>query len=453
MPQETKLEKVKRLRDVPKGQETVVGLIQMADNQDPRVEAVKRIKSMMQPTPQPPIQAPGQISDHPYVQAEMIEQEAQPRDIRPQGFKENFIAGVQGAFHPQGYQGMMLQEGHLERQRVQDMLEKAKALKQQGFQQQQLYQQGQNQQLNREAQQEQYRRVNAMDEEQLKLEKAKFHWERDPKNPANQATPRNIDPNSPEGIAARLDFENRRPKPPTAQTASEPLVSIVGPDGKPVLVPRRDAAGKTPATTREQGRQVMSSDANRIADLDTSLNDLVTLRNTVLPTDPATGQPSEFKSTGTAAKVGAMLPNFVTEATGLGADAKSRQAVIDRVKQVIGKALEGGVLRKEDEYKYEKILPTIYDPPEVVKTKLDGLETAIKQRRETTLDALEDAAYDVSRFRIRGQGGQPPTDTEAPPQFSIGPDEVLMHGPNGTPVAVHRDDVADALKQGYTRQR
>ena len=39
--------------------------------------------------------------------------------------------------------------------------------------------------------------------------------------------------------------------------------------------------------------------------------------------------------------------------TGWGTDAKKKQALIDRVKQVIGKTLEGGVLRKEDEVKYE----------------------------------------------------------------------------------------------------
>ena len=96
-----------------------------------------------------------------------------------------------------------------------------------------------------------------------------------------------------------------------------------------------------------------------------------------------------------------MVPNVVTEITGWGSDAKQKQAVIDRVKQVIGKALEGGVLRKEDEYKYTKILPTIADPAEVVQAKLDGLDQAIMQRRQTLLDALEDANYDVSAYRER----------------------------------------------------
>ena len=96
--------------------------------------------------------------------------------------------------------------------------------------------------------------------------------------------------------------------------------------------------------------------------------------------------------------------------------AAQKNAVIARVKQVIGKALEGGVLRKEDEAKYAKILPTIGDPADVVATKLDGLERAIKQRQQRTLDALADAGYDISRFSARG-GAAP----AAPPAPAGGP--------------------------------
>lgn len=186
-------------------------------------------------------------------------------------------------------------------------------------------------------------------------------------------------------------------KPDKVTGDSEPLVPVMGPDGKPVLVRRSQAEGKTPANAREQGRPVTSGDAGRIADLDTSLNDLVTLTQTLSGVKDATG---------TSAQIGAALPNFVTNATGWGTDAKTKQAVIDRVKQVIGKALEGGVLRKEDETKYGKILPTIGDSPEVVTSKLTGLQRAIQQRRETTLSALEDANYDVSKFKARTSGPQ-----------------------------------------------
>ena len=135
-------------------------------------------------------------------------------------------------------------------------------------------------------------------------------------------------------------------------------------------------------------RRMLASDANRIAELDTSLNDVDVLER-------------DLGKTGAASKVGAMLPNVVTEMTGLGSGAKQRQAVIDRVKQVIGKALEGGVLRKEDEYKYEKILPTIGDPPEVAATKIAGLRAALRLRRQTTLEALSDADFDTSKFEAR----------------------------------------------------
>jgi hypothetical protein len=185
-------------------------------------------------------------------------------------------------------------------------------------------------------------------------------------------------------------------------------VPVIDPQtGQPVYVRPAEALGRRPASTREQGRPVTAGDAGRIAELNTSLDDLAVLRQTVFPDANLQADVETEAPTGTRAKIGAMLPNFVTEATGWGADAKSRQAVIDRVKQVIGKALEGGVLRKEDEYKYEKILPTIGDVPAVVKAKLDGLDAAIKLRRERELDAREDAGYDVSRFRQRGAATGP----------------------------------------------
>lgn len=172
---------------------------------------------------------------------------------------------------------------------------------------------------------------------------------------------------------------------------NEPLVSIMGPDGKPVLVRRSQAEGKTPASTREQGRPVSAAVAGDLADFDTSLDELSAVRAAISPKD----------STGIVARVGATLP-YVTQLTGWGEDAKKRQAVIDRVKQVIGKTLEGGVLRKEDEAKYEKILPNIGDAPDVAKSKLDGLEAAITKRKQRLLDNLGDANFDVSKQTQRG---------------------------------------------------
>jgi hypothetical protein len=200
-----------------------------------------------------------------------------------------------------------------------------------------------------------------------------------------------------DATASETARHNRAMERNAADGSGAPI-AVMGPDGKPVYVARNQAIGMRPASGREQGRPVVSGDANKIADYDTSLSDLQVLRKEI---------GTVAGSTGTAAKVGAMLPNAVTDLTGLGTTAKQKQAVIDRVKQVIGKALEGGVLRKEDESKYEKILPMIADPPAVVTSKLNGLVSAITQRRQTLLDSLADAGYDTTRYDERGGAPKP----------------------------------------------
>ena len=79
---------------------------------------------------------------------------------------------------------------------------------------------------------------------------------------------------------------------------------------------------------------------------------------------------------------------------------KTQQAIIDTTRQMVGKALEGGVLRKEDEEKYKKIIPTMDDPLDVALSKLSMLKERIGQRLQqftslvapgTAPDTLEDA--------------------------------------------------------------
>lgn len=170
----------------------------------------------------------------------------------------------------------------------------------------------------------------------------------------------------------------------------EPLVAIMGPDNLPVLVKRSAAEGKRPASTREQGRPVMVSSAKDLADIDEAMK----LTNQ-LHFDP--------KDTGIMPAIGGALPDAVTNLTGFGMEAKKRQGVINLVKQIIGKGLEGGVLRKEDESKYEKILPTLSDPPEVVTAKIANLTSTMSNKRSTLLDSLTDAGFDTSRFTNRGE--------------------------------------------------
>lgn len=67
------------------------------------------------------------------------------------------------------------------------------------------------------------------------------------------------------------------------------------------------------------------------------------------------------------------------------------QADVDRVRQVVGKALEGGVLRKEDEEKYKKILTTITDAPETALYKIEALKSDIQRKIEEYMSLQQGA--------------------------------------------------------------
>jgi hypothetical protein len=153
------------------------------------------------------------------------------------------------------------------------------------------------------------------------------------------------------------------------------------------------------------GRGVISGDARKFAAFKDSRALLGNLRQMLKDTKG---------STGTGAAIGASLWNPITDATGIGMAPKKRQAAIDLAKQIIGKTLEEGVLRKEDEYKYTKILPTMSDPEEVAQSKIDGLEIVINEREESLTDSLGDAGYDVSAYRTRQGTSAAPAPPAAP---------------------------------------
>lgn len=61
-------------------------------------------------------------------------------------------------------------------------------------------------------------------------------------------------------------------------------------------------------------------------------------------------------------------------------DAQTTRAKIATAKQLIGKALEGGVLRKEDEIKYAAILPTMNDSDVVAQAKIADITQQLKRK-------------------------------------------------------------------------
>lgn len=72
-------------------------------------------------------------------------------------------------------------------------------------------------------------------------------------------------------------------------------------------------------------------------------------------------------------------------------DAKKAEAKINLVRQRVGKALEGGVLRKEDEEKYKTILSTLRDEPTTAIYKVDNLIETLENDLATFADEQRSA--------------------------------------------------------------
>jgi len=80
-------------------------------------------------------------------------------------------------------------------------------------------------------------------------------------------------------------------------------------------------------------------------------------------------------------------------------DAQTAQAQINLVKQLVGKGLEGGVLRKEDEEKYKLILSQLNDRPQVALNKIRIINTELISKLNIHLDVLGAAGFNVQGVR------------------------------------------------------
>lgn len=92
------------------------------------------------------------------------------------------------------------------------------------------------------------------------------------------------------------------------------------------------------------------------------------------------------------------------------------QGIINSTKQIVGKYLEGGVLRLEDEKKYEKILPTLADTPDVAMAKLKTVQGLIEAKETSQIKSLGSAGYNVSGYNQQPSAPQPYQQTQAPVQ-------------------------------------
>jgi hypothetical protein len=88
-----------------------------------------------------------------------------------------------------------------------------------------------------------------------------------------------------------------------------------------------------------------------------------------------------------AGRIGSMNP-YNTESQTMDADLRLAA-------QNVGKYMEGGVLRKEDEEKYRKMLPSMTDTPEVAANKFKQVEDLMIERQSSALNALKGSGYDT----------------------------------------------------------
>lgn len=66
--------------------------------------------------------------------------------------------------------------------------------------------------------------------------------------------------------------------------------------------------------------------------------------------------------------------------------------------QLIGKYMEGGVLRAEDVPKYQKMLPQLSDTAEVAKGKAAAVQKMIRDKYNLTKQALKDSGFNTEAF-------------------------------------------------------
>lgn len=100
--------------------------------------------------------------------------------------------------------------------------------------------------------------------------------------------------------------------------------------------------------------------------------------------------------------------------------AQAIQSQVRAASQAFGRYMEGGVLRKEDEVKYERMFPQPSDTPETAKNKLAIVNKILVDKQRSNLEALQKSGYDIKGLSgtdlgegqvpniLGGKGGPPP---------------------------------------------
>lgn len=223
------------------------------------------------------------------------------------------------------------------------------------------------------------------------------------------------------------------PKPPTPPAGFNlsPGQTRFGPDGKPVAsLPPTPTGGRSPAAQKEiddlvdtvignpalfdrltptvQGQIAPALNAKGFSEFGKPLSDAA--MKSIAESQSAIDSLKDLRG------VLAKNEQYIGPIAGLSAmnpysGARKAQANIDLVRQRVGKALEGGVLRKEDEEKYKIILATLRDTPETAIYKVDQLIKSI----ENNVDTFKATQRLGGRRLSTGDAGAGPKEGETKP--------------------------------------
>jgi hypothetical protein len=138
------------------------------------------------------------------------------------------------------------------------------------------------------------------------------------------------------------------------------------------------------------GRPVQAADINKISDLDKSISELKDLGNKL-----STGQ-----GMGGMARIeNAIVPGGLAPYVPGAEAAKETAANIALARQVAGRAIHGGVMRKNDQEQAEQYMPKQDDPPQVVQAKLANILKLANDSKIGHIENLKRGGFDVSGFQ------------------------------------------------------
>lgn len=123
---------------------------------------------------------------------------------------------------------------------------------------------------------------------------------------------------------------------------------------------------------------------------------------------------------------------------------------IAQTKQIIGKALEGGVLRKEDEIKYESIIPRIGDTDEIILGKADQLDKMISDRQQLRIENFKKSFRNVpNAITLDPLVGGSQTPQPGPAATAVSPGAKIIVSNGQETLEIDAADFEEARKEGF----